>query len=613
MNDALRDDDDRPRRFDAATWRRLLRHARPYRPQALWMVILGLVVATADTAIPLVTAALIDEATAGTQADLTPWLASYAVALSAIAFSVWGFIAFGGTISTGVAHDLRRAAFARLQELPFAYFDTRPVGWLVSRLTSDCSKVSNLLPWFLLDLVWGTALLLGISVAMLWLHVGLALVVLAVVPLLVGASLYFQRLMLESSRHIRRENAKITAGFNEAIAGVRTTKTVAREAAALGEFQVLSTAMYRHSMRNALQSAVYLPLVILLGSTGLGLALWYGGLHIDAGVTLGELVAFMQFATLFSVPVQDLARQFTQLQAAQAAAERVQELLDTEPQIADAPSVRRMVSEIAGRGAREGEAIDGGDTRIETIELCDVGFWYKAGEPVLHGCSLRVRAGQTIALVGPTGAGKTTIASLVARFYDVCEGEVLINGVDIRRRSLHWLHTNLGVVLQTPHLFAGTIADNIRYGRLEATDADLRRAAALVHADRFIDALPLGWNTEVGEGGSRLSTGQRQLVALARAILADPQVFVLDEATSSIDAETEHAIQAGIEAALRGRIAFVIAHRLSTIERADQILVVDGGRIVEAGDHRSLLALGGRYAALHREHRLRAEGWGASA
>ncbi|HHO52552.1 MAG TPA: ABC transporter ATP-binding protein [Deltaproteobacteria bacterium] len=546
---------------------------------------MGLLVAGIDIALPLITAGLIDGAAAGTPLrQLARYGVAYLGLLVLLSAGIYAFIVFAGRISTGMAHDLRREGFARLQRLSMSFYDTNPVGWLVARLTSDCAKVSGLLPWLLLDMVWGSALLVGIAIAMLWLDASLALVVLLVVPPLVLVSFAFQRLILESSRQVRRTNAQITASFNESIAGVRTTKALAREAANLEEFQVRSTEMFQHSMRNALQSAIYLPLVMLLGSVGAGLALWRGGLAVSDGLSLGTLVAFMQYAALFSMPIQDMARQLTQMQAAQAAAERVQGLLETVPRIQDPEQpVVPQLSELQP---------------IHSITFDAVHFSYKAEDPVLTGCSFSVRGGQTVALVGPTGGGKSTIVKLLARFYDVNGGSIQIDGIDLRDLSLDWLSDQLAIVLQDPHLFSGTLADNIRYGCLDATDEQIRDAARLVHADRFIARLPQGYDTEVGEGGGRLSTGQRQLVSLARAILADPRIFVMDEATSSVDTETEAAIQAGIDVLLRGRIAFVIAHRLSTIRSADQILVVRGGKIAEHGDHASLMQRGGYYARL---------------
>jgi len=587
--------------LDLALWRRIARHALPYRRELAGLGGAGAIIAVVDVLFPLVTGRVIDQAT---EHGLTPALyvlgGAYALLIVTFSACVWGFIVLAGRLATGVAYDLRRAAFGRLQDLSFSYFDVRPVGWLVTRLTSDCSKLSSLMPWFMLDLVWGTFTITGIIGAMLWLDARLALAVLVIVPPLAIVSVFFQRRLLNSSRHIRRTNSQITANYNECIQGVRTTKTLVRENANLSEFQELSTSMESSSMRNALQSAVYLPTVIVLGSVGVGLALWRGGFDMQTGtgLTLGTLVAFMQYAGLFAMPIQELARRFTELQSAQAAAERVQGLLDTEPEISDSAEVVSAM-EAHSATANPGRAPDGGPDRIETIEFRDVVFRYTDAETVLDGFNFTVHTGQTVALVGPTGGGKTTIVNLVARFYEVSDGAVLINGTDIRQRSLAWLQSNLGVVLQTPHLFSGSIRDNIRYADLDATDEAVEAAARLSGAHSFIAGLDTGYETAVGEGGTRLSTGQRQLISLARAILADPQVFIMDEATSSVDTETERLIQAGIEAVLEGRIAFVIAHRLSTVRKADVILVIEGGRIVERGTHQELIASRDRYHALY--------------
>ncbi|MCP3905873.1 MAG: ABC transporter ATP-binding protein [Planctomycetes bacterium] len=590
----FQDDDYTTGTLDLALWRRIIGHARPYRRELAGLGLSGLVIAIIDVGFPLATKLLIDEAqAAGFTSRLTAYGIGYLSFIFVFALCVWWFIVLAGRAATGVGHDLRRGAFARLQELQFGYFDVRSVGWLVSRLTADCTKVSSLLPWLMLDAVWGSCLIVGIAVVMLLLSWKLALVVMIIVPPLSIATVYFQSRLLESSRQVRRCNSIITASFTECIMGVRTTKTLVRERENLGEFEEQTVEMFSHSMRNSLQSAVYLPMVIVLGSAGVGLALWRGGIDVmSTGVTLGTLVAFMQYAALLHMPIQELARRFTELQGAQAAAERVQSLLDTAPEIADSEEVRR--AEAAGAIPDDGA--------IDTIEFREVGFEYKTGEPVLEAFDLTVRAGQTIALVGATGGGKSTIVSLAARFYEPTSGSVLVNGIDYRQRPLHWLQSRLGVVLQTPHLFAGTIRENIRYGRLDATDAEVEDAAVLVNAHEFITETGDGYETEVGEGGAKLSTGQRQLVALARALLADPQIFILDEATSSVDTETERLIQGAIERVLAGRIAFVIAHRLSTIRSADRILVIDGGHIVEQGRHEELLEARGRYHALYTRH-----------
>jgi ATP-binding cassette subfamily B protein len=573
-------------RIDWALWRRLLAHVRPYRRKVATLIACGILLATLDIGFPLLTGVLVDRATTG-GGDFGALWAVYGVMLVVFATMIWALIHLAGRIASGVGHDLRRAGFARLQELSFGYFDRRPVGWLVTRITADCDKISNLLPWFSVDLTWGPALALGVAITMLVIDPVLALWVLVIVPPLVLVSAVFQTRLLESARLVRRNNSRITAAYDEAVMSA--------------EFGELTGEALGFGMRVALQQAMYLPIVISLGAVGVGLALWHGGVRIGEDLSPGTLVVFMQFAALFHMPIQDIANKLAALQAAQAAAERVQTLLDPEPEIKDSAEVEAMIARAALAPREPGIAIDGLPARIDEIEMRGVTFGYDPERPVLHDVDLVIRRGQSVALVGETGGGKTTIVNLLARFYELQGGCVLLDGVDHRHRSLAWLQSSLGVVLQTPHLFAGTIADNIRYGRLDATDAEIVEAAKLVHADRFIEALPDGYAQNVGEGGARLSTGQRQLIALARALLADPQILVLDEATSSVDTETEALIQRGIAAVMAGRISFVIAHRLSTIRKADLICVVEDGRIVERGTHGELMRMRGRYHALvHR-------------
>ena len=584
--------------IDLKLWRRIIARARPYRTPLGGLALAGMVVAVADVLLPWITAAVIDDAvTAGGERIWT--YGSIYVALALIMASmVWVFIVLTGIVATGVAYDLRHAGFRRLQELSFSFYDKRPVGWLMARMTSDCARISGILPWALLDVVWGVFLLSGITAMMFWMNWRLALVVLAIVPPLSVVTVIYQRKLIRAQRSARRTNSKITAGFNEGIVGVRTTRALVREEENLKEFEVLTRQMSRYSLRSALHAAVYLPIVMTLGALGMGLALWRGGLLTGNVLGLGELVAFIQYAGLFHIPIQEMAERFTNVQEAQASAERLQGLLDTEPEIDDSPEVRAAL-ELQVRKPQAGRAIDGGQDSISEIHVDHVHFAYIKEEPVLTDVDFRVRAGESIALVGETGSGKSTIASLMCRFYEPTGGAIRIDGVDYRRRSLHWLQSNLGMVLQEPHLFSGTIRDNIRYGRLGASNDEVHAAARHVGADAFITELPDGYDTEVGEGGDRLSTGQKQFVSLARAVLADPQILVLDEATSSLDTETERRIQKGIEAVLEGRISLVIAHRLSTIRAADRILVIDGGRVIEEGNHAALLARQGAYAELY--------------
>ncbi|MFG0252327.1 MAG: ABC transporter ATP-binding protein [Phycisphaerales bacterium JB038] len=601
LDDAIHEEE-LHKKLNWSLWRRVIAHAKPYKPQLIGLGVSGLLVAAVDAAMPYVTGRLVDVATAGESGrQIAYYSAAYASLVVVICVTIWLFIVLAGQVATGLAYDIREKSFARLQELEFAYYDHRPVGWLMSRLTSDCTRLSGLIPWMTLDVFWGTCMIASIVGMMFYLNWQLALVVLTIVPPLAVISIVFQTKLLHSSRAVRKVNSQITAGFNECLMGAKTTKTLVREEENLGEFQHLTGDMRAHSVRNALQSAVYLPLVLSIGSVGVGLALWRGGATLGESVSLGTLIAFMQYAALFYIPIQELARRFTEVQMAQAAAERIQGLLDTEPAIKDSPEVaaRLAAQEVE---AKPGVARDGYADRIEHLEFKSVSFAYKDGERVLSDFDLTVEAGDTVALVGPTGGGKSTIVSLLCRFYEPTEGVIAMNGVDYRDRSLHWLQSNLGMVLQAPHLFSGTVKENIRYGRLDASDEEIVEAAKVARAHEFISDLEDGYDTEVGEGGGQLSTGQKQLVSLARAVLADPQIFVMDEATSSVDTETERLIQEGIERLLEGRLAFVIAHRLSTIRSADRILVVEGGEIVEAGRHEELIALGGKYYDLYTHH-----------
>jgi ATP-binding cassette subfamily B protein len=362
-------------------------------------------------------------------------------------------------------------------------------------------------------------------------------------------------------------------------------------------------------VRNALQSALYLPVILTLGSVATGIALAAGGLEVVGGtISIGTLLAFMQYTRHFFDPIQELGHWFAEMQMAQASAERVMGLVEAVPDIQDSADVRQAIA--ANAGPREdGVAEDGGRDEIGKIAFRDVGFAYPEGERVLDGFDLEVNAGETIALVGPTGGGKTTIVSLLCRFYEPTEGQILLDGTEYRERGLHWLQSNLGIVLQQPHLFQGSVADNIRYGRLDATDGEIEAAARLVGAHEFVAELEAGYATDVGEGGNRLSTGQKQLVSFARAILAEPRILVMDEATSSIDTETERRIQRGLARVLAGRTSFVIAHRLSTIRSADRILVIEKGHVVEEGTHRELLARHGRYHDLYTRQSLRETRW----
>jgi ATP-binding cassette subfamily B protein len=597
-------------RLDLGLWAQVFQHARPYKRLIVPLSIAAVVIAACDASFALITREAVDDVVAASSlAALIPHLIAYAILTLALSVGVWCFINSAGGLSNNMSHDIRRDCFARIQQLEFAYFDHRPTGWLISRLTSDCDKLARIIAWGSLDLVWAVCLVCMISVILVVLHPLLGLLMLSVVPPLILVSAWFQKRLLLSSRETRKYNSMITASFAEALQGLRTTKALVRERENLDEFQQLSSRMYGVSIQNALQSAVYIPIVLTLGSLAAGIVLWRGGGEVIAGnLSLGTLVAFIFYAGQFFNPINQIAQVLVQMQGAQAAGERVLGLLATEPRIQDSSAVRARLT----RGPlAAGAAADGLPDAMDRIEFRQVDFSYDDGTPVLKDFNLTVGAGETIALVGTSGGGKSTIVNLAARFYEPTAGHILVNGVDLKERSLAWFQSKLGIVLQGPHLFSGSVRENIRYGRLDASDAEIEAVAARVNADGFIKALENGYDTDVGEGGNRLSTGQKQLISFARALLADPRIFIMDEATSSIATETEQLIQQGLKAMFHGRISFVIAHRLSTIRTADRILVIEKGRILESGTHQTLLDAKGHYHALytHQFRQERESGW----
>ncbi|MFW6154783.1 MAG: ABC transporter ATP-binding protein [Planctomycetota bacterium] len=588
-------------RFSLPVWKKLLRYAWAYRPHLLGLCVTAAVLAGMEAVIPILNRGIIDAADTGQPDLLRRYALGYVAVLPIFSGGVFTFIRLAARLTTSVSHDIRKDGFDHLQHLSFSFYDRRAAGWLVARLTSDCDRMSRTLAWGMLDIIWGTGMVIALSAVMFWWDVTLALMVLAILPAVVWIALVFQRRILRVSRAIRKQNSTITAAYSEGIHGVRTTKTLVREEENLDEFTAKTDVMYAHSIRNAILSSALFPIILTLGAVGAGIALRVGGVRTIAGdLSIGTLVQFMSCAIMVIFPILEMARVFAQLPNTQAAAERVFGLIDTEPDVRDTPEALAAIdAHQAADDPATGAALDGMDHRIRRVAFRNVSFAYVDGKPVLEHFDLTVEPGQTIALVGPTGGGKSTIVNLLCRFYEPTDGEILIDGIEYRRRSLHWLQSNLGIVLQQPHLFSGSVRENIRYGKLDATDEQIERAARLVHAHAFITQLDDGYDTDVGEAGNNLSTGQKQLVSFARAVLADPQIFVMDEATSSVDTETEKAIQTGLQAVLEGRISFIIAHRLSTIRQADVICVIDDGRIIEQGDHHELITRRGRYYDLY--------------
>ena len=583
------------KKIDLGLWVKLIKYTVPYKKLMIALGFVMICVAGIDVAFPLMTKYAIDHfAVTQSLEGLKYFIMGYAALVVVQAVNIYLLIAIAGKVDMGICYDIRKHGFKRLQELSFSYYDKTAVGWLMARMTSDTSRLADTIAWGMVDFVWGITMMIGIACVMFVINWKLALLSLAVMPIIALLSLYFQQKILNAYRRVRKTNSKITGAFNEGITGAKTTKTLVREEKNLEEFKVLTSEMYSSSVQAAIFSSIYLPLVLALGSIGTALALWYGGNGVLLqALSYGTLVLFVQYTIQFFEPVRELARIFAELQSAQASAERILSMIETEPEITDSKEVIEKYGDPFSPKRETWPHITG------NISFNNVSFAYKDGERVLENFNLDVKAGETIALVGETGSGKSTIVNLACRFYEPTTGQVMIDGVDYTQMPIAWLQSNLGYVLQTPHLFSGTVKDNIRYGKLDATDEEIINAAMLVNAHEFISKLENGYDNEVGEGGNRLSTGEKQLISFARAILADPRIFVLDEATSSIDTETEHIIQDAIQTVLEGRTSFIIAHRLSTIRSADRILVIRDGEVTEQGNHKKLMKLKGYYYRLY--------------
>ena len=588
------------KKVDFKLWKRLIKYGLRSKGLLIRTIISLAVVAAIDLLYPLLTRYAIDSIITGAHTErMLPFVLVYAGAVIVQMIGVMLFILGSGKLEMNIAYDIRQDAFKKLQELPFAYYDKTAVGYIMARMVSDVGRLSELIAWSVVDILWSSAYVLGIVVIMLTVNWKLALLVIVVLPPLAVICVYFQKKILRHYRDVRKQNSKITGALNEGIMGAVTTKTLVREEKNAEEFRRETRDMRKSSIKAAVLSAMFTPIVMCLGAVGTGMALWAGGVGVTGtwafmgGITVGTLALFISYSTGIFDPIQQLAGIFAEMQSAQASAERVITLIDTPLEISDTEEVAAKYGTVFEPKRENWEEISG------AVRFEDVSFAYKDGEKVLEHFDLDVKAGETIALVGETGAGKSTIVNLVCRFYEPTEGRILVDGVDYRERSQLWLQDRLGYVLQQPHLFSTTVKENIRYGCPDASDDEVRAAAKLVHADEFIEKLEKGYDTEVGEGGGRLSTGQKQLISFARVILADPRIFVLDEATSSIDTETEQLIQNAITNVLKNRTSFIVAHRLSTIRSADRILVIRGGKIIESGTHKELLAKKGYYRDLY--------------
>ncbi len=498
--------------------------------------------------------------------------------------AVFTFIYLAGVLGERIQYDLRKMLFNHLQDLSLSYYAQNAVGRLIARVTSDTGRVSDLLTWGIVDSTWAVMNITSSTVFMLIINWRLALIILTIIPVMIFVAIEFRKRILEQFRISRRANSKITGAFNENFQGTRVVKALGREDENTREFQGLTTRMYHASYRAAWLSALFLPTVQMIAALALGFIVGYGGLQIQTGImTIGGIQAFVAYLTFMMWPIQDLARVYSEMQHSIASAERIFKLADTPSEVHDRP-----------------DAVEA-KTLLGEIEFDHVDFFYEDRKSVLTDFTLKVNPGEMIALVGPTGGGKSTIVNLLCRFYEPRNGVIRINGMDYMDYKLESIHNKIGIVLQTPHLFSGTVRENIRYGNLSANDEQVEEAAKIAGAHDFIVTLEKGYEQNVGESGNLLSVGQKQLISLARAVLARPELFIMDEATSSVDTLTEALIQRGMEALMKGRTSFVIAHRLSTIRRADRILVIENGKIAEQGSHAELLKLRGHYYRLYTQ------------
>lgn len=565
------------------TLKRIARLIVPHWRRMVAFIILIGIVAIMDSLFTYISKMIIDEGIAARNIPrLKELIILYGGLLVVQAGAVFGFIYLTATLGEYIRYELRRMLFNHLQNLSFSYFDKTPVGWIMSRVTSDTERIADLVTWGTIDVLYAIMSLLSSIGFMLVINWQLALLVLLIMPVLMAIAMQFQKRIIKQYRQVRKLNSRITGTYNENITGVRVVKALVREDRNLEEFDTLASNMYRAAFKAAWLSALFLPSVQIITAMALGAVLWYGGKQVQVGgMTIGGIQAFISYLTFIMWPIQEMSRVFADMQQAIASAERVFSLVDAQPEVVDRPA-----------------AVDPG-TIAADIDFEAVNFYYEPGKPVLKDFNLHINKGETIALVGPTGAGKSTIVNMLCRFYEPTEGLVRIGGLDYTNLTLHAIQSRIGMVLQTPHLFSGNIRDNIRYGRLDATDAEIEEAARLAHAHEFIMGMEKGYDTEVGEGGGLLSVGQKQLISLARAVLARPQIFIMDEATSSVDTVTEALIQKGMDALMKNCTSLIIAHRLSTIKRADRILVIENGGISEAGTHAELINRRGHYYSLY--------------
>ena len=567
----------------------------PYRTRMIRMITLGLICSIIDVCYPLFNRYALDHFVAeGTMAGLPAFILLYLAVLAFQSLVNNKSMIDAGIVEMHVDRDLRNLSFAHLQTLSFSYFNQNSVGYIHARVMSDTGKIGEAVSWRMMDCIWNGSYILFAVAVMVCTSPALAAWMIFLLALSTAVISFFQKKLIVINRRIREINSGITGNFNEGITGVGSVKILGIERTMQREFESETEKMRAESVRAVRHSAMLISSVTLMSSLALAVVLWQGGMMTRAGIMkIGTLSVFLSYAVGMVEPLQFIIQNVSAFIGIQANIERFTDLLAEPSDVADTPEV------IARYGDSFHPKYENWEELRGDIEFKDVTFRYPDGEEnVLEHFNLKVPRGQNIAIVGETGAGKSTLVNLVCRFYEPTEGEILIDGRDARDRSQLWLHRNLGYVLQTPYLFSGSVRENLRYGKPEATDEQIMEALRMVSALEIVERMG-GLDSDVGEGGSSLSTGEKQLLSFARALLADPKLLVLDEATSSIDSLTEKKIQNAISVVTKDRTSFVIAHRLSTIVSADLILVVRDGRIIERGTHTELMAKRGSYYSLY--------------
>ncbi len=580
---------------------KILKYIRKYRSWIAIMVTCGVLASVGDIAIPFFQRYALNHLEDGVFiANLVPFILFYVLTL--LGKIITDFISsfLSGKVELSVLRDLRKLSFDHLQTLSFSYFNQNSVGYIHARVMSDTSRIGELVSWVIMQGVWNFSYLIGVVIVMLSMNVKLTLLILAVIPLITVFFAIFQKKLVNENRHIREVNSKITGNFNEGITGAKTIKTLVIEDRVERDFVRDSKEMKRSSVMAQRYRSILAAMIGFASSIALAIVVWKGGELSLIGndaigyMDVGTLSLFMSYALGIIEPIRWIVDMISDLVREQVNIERLTRLLETKSDVTDTPEVIEKYGDTFSPKKENWETLHG------DIEFRDVSFKYPDGdEYILEHFNLKIPQGSNIAIVGETGAGKSTLVNLICRFYEPTSGQLLIDGRDARERSQLWLHSNIGYVLQTPHLFSGTILENLRYGKPDATIDEINNALRRVSADGVVAKAENGLDTNVGEGGDLLSTGEKQLISFARAIVADPKILILDEATASIDTLTEQNIQKAISEVIRGRTSIMIAHRLSTVRDADMILVVSDGKIVERGTHSSLMKQKGHYYSLY--------------